>query len=285
MDKQRYIFTFGNADSASAPGVRLETCQREEQYCGSGDITTEAARHLFRVAAGLESPLLGEMAILNQIKNAYEEALHEGKLPAGINRLFQTALHVGHRARTETMISRGAVSYSQVTVDILCHEMPDLGEKTVSIIGVNDLTESILNFLTARGASNLILANRTFAKASQMAERYGAAALPLTEKHSLLGLSDVVISATSAPHTLIHRSDYEASDRRQLLFDLANPQDIDPEVGWLIGKHLYNLRDIEQQAQQNLRRRQQEAVRCEEIIEEEIAALMAWQEYRKKRIG
>lgn len=284
MQKQQYIFTFPSACGSNTNGVRLETCQRIEQYSGEGDITEEAARHLFRVAAGLESPLLGEMAILNQIKNAYEEAKEQGKLPAGINRLFQTALHVGHRARTETAISRGAVSYSQVTVDILCHELPDLGDKTVSIIGVNDLTESILNFLMARGASNLILANRSLDKASAMAERYNAVALPLTEKRHLLSLSDVVISATSAPHTLIHRSDYTPSDRQQLLFDLANPQDIDPEVRWLIGKRLYNLHDIEQQAQQNLKKRQQEAVRCEEIIEEEISTLMQWQEYRKRMI-
>lgn len=281
MSKQRYIFTFGSADDAS--GVRLETCQRDELYCGDGDVTAEAARHLFRVAAGLESPLLGEMAILNQIKHAYEEALGRGKLPAGINRLFQTALHAGHRARTETAISRGAVSYSQVTVDILCREMPDLGEKTVSIIGVNDLTESVLNFLTARGASNLILANRSLDKAVAMADRYGATALPLTEKRRLLGLSDVVISATSAPHTLIHREDYGAGDRRQLLFDLANPQDMEPSVGSLPGKRLYNLRDIERQAEQNLRKRRREAARCEEIIEEEIATLMQWQENRKRR--
>lgn len=262
--------------------VTLTTCYRLETYWGEGDIPTDTARHLFRVAAGLESPLLGEKAILGQLKSCYQEASEKEKLSPSINRLFQYALHVGHRVRTETGISRGAVSYSQVTVDLLCREMPDLTGKVVSIIGVNELTESVLNFLSARGATNIVLANRSLAKAEALAEKYGAEAMPLTDKKKLLELSDVVITATSAPHAIIKAEDIS---RKVLIFDLASPADVDEavktssETASLV--RLYQLADVERLAQQNLQKRQAEVRRCEEIIEEEIAELKRWQEKRK----
>lgn len=266
-------------------GVLLKTCARTELYWGDGDVPADVARHLFRVAAGLESPLLGEGAILGQIKQSYFEAKKTGKLPSSINKLFQTASYVGHRVRTETGIARGAVSYSQVTVDILCHELPDLGNKVVSIIGVNELTESVLNFLIARGATNILLANRSFDKAEEIAHKYNnVEAFSLSEKQELFSLSDVVISATSAPHTIIKSTDLPTG-KSQLLFDLANPQDIESDVATLEGKRVFNLQQIESLAQQNLQKRALEVSKCEAIIEEEIENLQHWQEYRKKLVG
>lgn len=266
-------------------GVLLKTCARTELYWGDGDVPADIARHLFRVAAGLESPLLGEGAILGQIKQSYFEAKKTGKLPSSINKLFQTASYVGHRVRTETGIARGAVSYSQVTVDILCHELPDLGNKVVSIIGVNELTESVLNFLIARGATNILLANRSFDKAEEIAHKYNnVEAFSLSEKQELFTLSDVVISATSAPHTIIKSTDLPTG-KSQLLFDLANPQDIESDVATLEGKRVFNLQQIESLAQQNLQKRALEVSKCETIIEEEIENLQHWQEYRKKLVG
>ena len=260
--------------------LTLKTCRRTEEYHDEGRVNASEARHLFRVAAGLESPLLGETAILGQIKRAYDEARAQERLTPNINKLFQAAIHVGHRVRTETTISRGAVSYSQVTVDILSRLVPDLGNKVVSIIGVNELTESVLNFLTARGATNLILSNRSLDKAERLASQYGAEALPLTEKRRMLQVSDVVISATSAPHSIIHKDDFTPSDRRMLLFDLANPKDIDEDVKYLIGKRLFNLEQIERKAKQNLNARRNAIGECERIIEEEIAELQRWETYR-----
>ncbi len=266
-------------------GVLLKTCARTELYWGDGDISDGTARHLFRVAAGLESPLLGEAAILGQIKQSYFEAKKTGKLPSSINKLFQTAVYVGHRVRSETGIARGAVSYSQVTVEILCHELPDLGNKVVSIIGVNELTESILNFLVARGATNILLANRSLNKAEEIAHKHGnVEAFSLSEKRDLLGLSDVVICATSAPHTIIRRADLPFG-KPQLLFDLANPQDIESGVAALAGKRLFSLQQVEALAQQNLQNRALEISKCEAIITEEIANLQHWQQYRKKMVG
>lgn len=267
-------------------GVLFETCTRTELYWGDGEVSAETARHLFRVASGLESPLLGEMAIQGQLKDCYYASRERWKLSAPINRLFQSAIHTGHRVRTETGIAKGAVSYSQVTVDILCHETGDLTGSVVSIIGVNDMTESILNFLSARGATNIILANRSFDKAKALADKYHAEAIPLEEKQYLLKVSDIVISATSAPHSIIHRSDFDniiGSGKRQLFFDLAMPQDIDDDVESVPGITLYRLADIERRAQQNIRAREAEVARCEEIIEEEINELLRWQSFRQKK--
>ena len=262
--------------------LTLKTCKRTEEYHDDGTINIAEARHLFRVAAGLESPLLGETAILGQIKKAYDNTRSKGKLTPNMNKLFQTAIHVGHRVRTETTISRGAVSYSQVTVDLLSRLVPDLGDRVVSIIGVNDLTESALNFLTTRGATNLILANRNIEKAEETAKRYNAVALPLQNKRKILNVSDVVISATSAPHSIIHKEDIADDGRELLLFDLANPMDIDRDIRELAGKRVFDLEQIESRAKQNIKARQQAVADCEQIIEEEIAELQRWQTFRYK---
>lgn len=270
--------------------LTLKTCKRTEEYYDRGIVDVSEARHLFRVAAGLESPLLGETAILGQIKKSYDEARHFGKLSANINRLFQQAIHVGHRVRVETGISRGAVSYSQVTVDILCKELTDLGNNVVSIIGVNELTESVLNFLSARGATNIILSNRSIEKAEALADKFNAEVLPLSDKRHLIDVCDVVISATSAPHTIIDFEDLPISRKKDLyLFDLANPRDIDPSVVLHPSIKLYNLEQIESLAQQNIKAREKEVAKCEAIIEEEIAELVRWQEnrliYTERRAG
>lgn len=262
------------------PHVLIATCNRTELYWGDGAIPEETIRHLFRVASGLESAMVGETAIQGQIKKGYYEAVQRGGLSASLNKLFQSAIAVGHRVRTETGISKGAVSHSQATVEILEQEIPDLHNSIVSIIGVNELTESILRYLSTREASNILLANRSFSKAETIAQKYGAYAMPLSEKKTLLELSDVVICATSAPHTILHTGDF--NEEKKLLFDLAFPRDIDAAVAQLPNKKVYNLEEIEAFAQSNRQKRNEEIVKCEAIIEEEIAELQRWFSNREK---
>jgi glutamyl-tRNA reductase len=267
----------------SMPHILLATCNRTETYWGEGEIPVDMARHLFRVAAGLESALLGERAIQGQLKQAYLEAQAHYKLAPELNRLFQAAIHVGKRVRTETQIAEGAVSHSQVTVDMLRQHHIDLKNKIVGIIGVNKLTEDILKDLTARGAVNIYLSNRHVDKAQALAADYGASVLPLERKRDLLGFCQVVISATSAPHALIHPEDVpDERESEMLLFDLAFPRDIEPEVGRLPGITLYNLEDIEAFARRNLSLRQQEVGKAEAIIEEELDKLMVWQRMKQR---
>ncbi len=266
----------------SVPHVLLATCNRTELYWGEGDIPRELAAHLFRVAAGLESSLLGERAIQGQVKKAYAQAVARYKLSAQLNRLFQTAMHAGKRVRTETRISEGAVSHSQATVEMLRFDGIDLADKVVGIVGVNKLTEDIMKFLKARGAVNIYLSNRNFDKAAALAARYGGTALGLDRKRELLARCQVLICATSAPHAIVRPDDFPPGRRDgMLVFDLAFPRDVAPEVAALPGVTLYDLEDIERFARQNLTARRNEAVRAEHIIDEEIDKLEKWQEMKK----
>ncbi|MDR0866545.1 MAG: glutamyl-tRNA reductase, partial [Candidatus Symbiothrix sp.] len=257
------------------PHVLLKTCNRVELYWGEGEISEDIVRHLYRVASGLESALTGERAIQGQLKNAYLEAISNYKLSSQLNRLFQTAMHTGKRVRTETGISKGAVSHSQVTVDILKKEKIDLKNKIVSIIGVNKLTEDILKFLTDKQAVNIYLSNRHLEKAEELAKQYNGTAMPLQEKRKMLEFTDVLICATSAPHIIIKREDIPVG-KEMLIFDLAFPRDVEPALGNEDGIRLFDLEDIEQFAKNNLSLRNNEIHEVEQIIEEEIDKFRAW---------
>ena len=252
--------------------VLLQTCNRVELYYGEGDVPDDVARHLFRVTAGLESALIGERAVQGQVKDSYQEAQRQYRLPAEIHKLFTCALKVGKRVRTETEISQGAVSHSLATIEIMEQEQVDLTNSRITIIGVNKLTTDILKFLKNKGAQLVYLANRSQIKAHQLADPLGISVYELRDKKQFLADTDILISATSAPHALIHAEDIPA-EKTLLAIDLAFPRDIDALVGTLPNVKLYNIRDVEQRVRQNISVRQSEVVRAEAIIEEEITEL------------
>ncbi|MDR1668112.1 MAG: hypothetical protein LBS03_10570 [Bacteroidales bacterium] len=272
-ERERLSTTAGMDDCE--PHVWLKTCNRTELYWGEGAIPEDIIRHLYRVAAGLESGLPGERAIQGQLKAAYLEACGRYKLSPPLHKLFQTAMHTGKRVRSETRISEGAVSHSQVTVSILKRENIDLQQKIVGIIGVNKLTEDILKFLTAKQAVNVFLSNRNFDKAKQLASQYNGTAVHLDDKRQMLALTDILICATSAPHLMVREEDI-AAGKELLIFDLAFPRDVAPGLGKRKGVRLYNLDEIESFARSNLSLRNSEIGRAEQIIEEEIAKLYEW---------
>ncbi|MDR2764192.1 MAG: hypothetical protein LBB90_04095 [Tannerella sp.] len=264
------------------PQVLLKTCNRVERYWGEGAVPEATLRHLYRVASGLESGLPGERAIQGQLKKAYLEACAIHTLSAQMHRLFQTAMHTGKRVRTETKIAEGAVSHSQVTVDILKKTYPDLNRKVVGIIGVNKLTEDILKFLTDRRTVTVFLSNRRLDKAEALAAEYGAVAVPLHEKRRMLDLTDVLICATSAPHAIIHDCDLPYG-RKMLIFDLAFPRDVEPALAERKDVTLFDLEQIEQFAKTNLQLRSGEIAKAERLIEEEMSKYREW-EARSLRI-
>jgi glutamyl-tRNA reductase len=264
------------------PHVLLKTCNRIELYWGEGSLTDETLRHLYRVASGLESGLVGERAIQGQLKNAYQEACRLYALSSHLHKLFQMAIHTGKRVRNETKIAEGAVSHSQVTVDILKKEYPDIKQKTVTVIGVNKLTEDILKFLTDNRAVTIFLSNRHMEKAEALAAQYGATAIPLHEKRRMMDFTDILISATSAPHTIIHPADLSLGGKEMLIFDLAFPRDVDPAIAEREGITLYDLEHIERFAKANLRLRLAEVQKAEYIIEQEIHKFREWESHSKR---
>lgn len=266
------------------PYIFLKTCNRSELYYGTGDVSDEVARHLFRVVSGLESAIVGERAVQGQVKEAYYTAKDQRWLPAELHKLFQSALQVGKRVRNETEISHGAVSHSLAALEIIEDEKVDIKNARITIIGVNKLTADILKFLQNKGAKMVFLANRSQIKAHYLADPLGIQVYSLDEKQEFLSNTDILISATSAPHLIIHKEDIP-KDKHLLAIDLAFPRDIDSRLNDLPNVHLYNIRDVEQKVRQNIEVRQTEVEKAEVIIEEEIEEMQETLERRKRYIS
>lgn len=283
IEQQERLFDEFLKENLGSANIFLKTCNRSEIYYDDGKedgVPDEVARHLFRVVSGLESAIVGERAVQGQVKEAYYTAKAQRPLPAELHKLFQSALQVGKRVRNETEISHGAVSHSLAAIEILEEEL-DIKNAHITIIGVNKLTADILKFLQNKGAKMVFLANRSQIKAHHLADPLGIKVYTLDEKKDFLLHTDILISATSAPHLIIHKDDIP-KDKQMLAIDLAFPRDIDSRLKQLPHVRLYNIRDVEQKVRQNLDVREAEVKKAEVIIEEEIQEMQEALERRKK---
>jgi glutamyl-tRNA reductase len=254
------------------PAILLETCDRVELYRGSGEVPADVRRHLARVAAGLESPLIGEKAVLGQVRQAMLAAETAGNANASLLRLFQESIAVARRVRAATGIDRGAAGHGQAVARILAELGRPLEGETVLLVGVNDLLRSILRWLAENTACSFILSNRNHDKAAGMARDFGAEAVGLSELPVKLAAAGVVVSATAAPHLIIPAGMVAAAprlDRERLFFDLAAPLDIDPDVGGLTGCRLWNLGAVEAAVAASLDRRRELAVLAGDLVDRE----------------
>ena len=269
LEEREKILKEGVVDHPLAR-VSLSTCDRVEVYEGEGLPEPVVLEHLFRVVSGLESPLLGENQIQSQVKRAYEEARLAGPLSGGLHKMFQAALRVGKRVRTETRLSRGAVGHAQIVAGLLAAGTTPIDQLRVVAVGVNKQILGILRFLHDRGNRSFHLVNRTFAKAEAVCREWGSGTpVALQRLSSLLQGQDVLISATSAPGFLVTLQDFPA-DGPPRIFDLAVPRDVDPQIGSLPGVSLFNVTDLEQKAEKNLKDRASEVTAAESIIQEEV---------------
>jgi glutamyl-tRNA reductase len=251
------------------PGVLLKTCNRIEFYEGVGLANEEVINHLFRVVSGLESNLIGEIAIQGQVKNAYLEASRKFCLSPGLHSLFQSALNVGKRVRTETQLSKGAISHSQAATEIICKSGINLNKSLITIIGAHKLNEDIIKFLLSKGAETIFLGNKSFEKASELAEKHGCSVFRLNQLKEFLKFTDILISATSAPHTIVNFDTFPRK-KEMMVIDLAFPRDVDEKIGNINGVKLFNLENIEKLVFQNIGSRKNEIAKAEQIIEEEV---------------
>lgn len=254
-----------------ASSVVLDTCGRFEVYAGTGDPGPEVVDHLFRVAAGLDSAYLGEHQILGQVKRAYLSACGVGALDSGLHRLFQRALRVGKRVRTETDLARGALGHAQTVVELLQALPLPLDRLNLLVIGVNHLNRGILRYLVRRGHHAFILGNRTLDTARQLVTDLGVGeARPLTDLTAVLPHVDVVISATSAPHLIVKAEHLPPQGGPRWFFDLAVPRDIDPDLADRPGTTLYNVTDLERHQAANRRLREGALQAAEAIVAAEV---------------
>jgi glutamyl-tRNA reductase len=241
----------------------------------------ESVRHIFRVASGLDAMIVGEKEIVAQVKEAYEKAVEAGSVGPVLNALFQRALRVSKRVRTETRIDVGAVSVSSAAVDLAKKIFGELSGKTVMIIGAGQVSELTVKHLVDDGAGSIIASNRSFDKAEDIARRYGGNAVRLDNCVNELAKADIAISSTAAPGIIIHKEQIREAMRKRhhrpmFLIDIAVPRDIDPLANDIDNVYLYNIDDLKAIADANLRKRREETIQGERIIEEEVASFMGW---------
>jgi glutamyl-tRNA reductase len=241
----------------------------------------EAVRHLFSVAAGLDSMIVGEAEIQGQVKRAYELALVAGVTGPVSNRLFRDALAAGKRARAETGIGRSQASISSVAVALAAEFLGDLASRRVLVIGAGENAELAARSLRERGVRTVFVANRRYDRALGLAKRFGGDAVAFDDLPDELERADIVVSSTGAPHQILGRQELELVAARRpnrplVLIDLAVPRDIDPEVGDCPGVALYDMDDLQQAVARNLSGREAEAERAASLIEEELERFEAW---------
>lgn len=236
----------------------------------------EAIRHLFSVAAGLDSSVIGEAEILGQVRSAWEQAGQEGTAGPILNLLFRHALETGKRARTETDIARGTASVSHAAVEMAAERLGDLAGKRVLIMGAGDMAEGMATALQGAGVADVFVANRTWRKARALADRIDGQAVRLSDLSLALLEVDLLLTSTGATVPVVERDDFapvmaEREGAELLIVDIAVPRDVDPTVADLDGVTLLNIDDLRRFAQIGIERRSHELAAVEAIIDDELA--------------
>ncbi len=315
-EREQLAFTVGELPAAleklaTGPGgaVIVSTCNRTELYtvapesiapglvarlnaAKGADVAVqhfyvlshaEAVGHLYRVAAGIDSMVLGESQILGQVREAMSAATEAGTLTGVLSHLFHTAMSVGKRARHETQIGRHAVSVSSAAVMLARKSLGDLENKTVLVISAGSMGKLAAKALAQQTGSRILVANRTWERAADLAEQLGANAEAYDMAHlrDALSVADIVISGTSSEEFVLGSSDVlpvmDSRPGRELLFiDIAVPRDVDPSVLDVPGVHLWDIDDIEAVTSEGWNGRHAEVVKVEAIISEEVQAFEDW---------
>ena len=235
----------------------------------------DAARHLFRVVSGLDSMVLGETEIFGQVKAAYDTALKAGATGRDLNKLFQRAFTVGKRVRNETPIQRGATSVGNVAVELAEKIFGHLRDSHVLLIGAGDMSRVCAQSLLSRGAKSIIISNRNYDRAVELAKEMNGTALTFDAWEKAVHDVDIIISSTSAPHfvvtpELIQPAMHRRRGQPLFIIDIAVPRDVDPRVNDIEEVYLYDVDALQSIADEGRRERERALVKCEEIIEEQL---------------
>ena len=246
----------------------------------------DAARHLFRVAAGLDSLVVGEPQILGQVKTAYGVASDRQCTAALTNRLFHSAFTVGKRVRSETGLGEGAVSVSYAAIALAKKIFGDLKEQSVLMLGAGEMAKLTGIHLRSQQVRQITIASRTLLTAQHLATRLDGTAVPWERLDTALAAADIVVTATGASEPILSRARVEdamRSRRSRPLFviDIAVPRDVEAAVGDLDQVFLYNIDDLRAIVQDNLARRGAELARAEAIVDEEVTRFNAWMQSRE----
>lgn len=272
LEERLITFLFGDASPASA--------WREYVYVHNG---SEAVKHLFTVAASLDSLVVGEAQILGQLKEAYRYATEVGTAGPLLNRLLHKSFSVAKRIRTETGIGSSAVSISSAAVELARKIFGDLEDKHVMLVGAGEMAELAAQHLVGQGVVSVTVVNRTFSRAVDLAKRFNGHAVSFDELLTQLEKVDIIISSTGAPNIILQKQQVKpvmrARRNKPLFFiDIAVPRDLDPALNDLENVYLYDIDDLSQVVEMNRSERDREALKAGRIVEEETMKFERWLE-------
>lgn len=242
----------------------------------------DVINHLFKVASGLDSMILGETQILGQVRTAYQIACEEGATNGVLNTLFQKAVTVGKRVRTETEIDRNAVSISYAAVELAKQVFEEgINGRSVLIVGAGKMSELTAKHLVANGVTTVMVSNRSYDRAVALADVFGGKAVKFDKLFDYMESADIIISATAATHYIIKPQEINSvmekrKGKKMFIIDIAVPRDVDPTVGDIEGICLFDIDDLKNVVDENLSQRQKEAVKAEKIIKNEIDEFWKW---------
>jgi glutamyl-tRNA reductase len=304
------------ARSSASESVVLSTCNRSEIYVASSDPLRSreelvaflgdyhqlpqdeflphlfahdddaAARHLFRVAAGLDSLVVGEPQILGQVKTAFQTASERHCTGPLLNKAFHWAFGVGKRVRSETALGKGAVSISFAAVSLARKIFGHLDGRRVLVVGAGEISALTAQHLRSHGVAEIVITSRTAAHADALATEVAGHTVPWSEMREAMARADIVVTATGSQRPIIFREDVEAVRGRRraeplFIIDVAVPRDVDPAVNAIEQVFLYNVDDLRGIVEENLARRGAEIGQAEAIIAEELTRFTAWQRSRR----
>ncbi len=240
----------------------------------------EAVRHMMRVAAGLDSMVLGEPQILGQMKAAYSQAAEAGTLGPELERLFQTTFSAAKQVRTDTSIGANPVSVGFAAVMLARQIFADLRESEALLVGAGETIELVGKHLFEQGVTKITVANRTLSRGLELAQQFGGRAITLEEIPDALAQADIVISSTASPLPIIGKGMVERALKKRrhkpvFMVDIAVPRDIEPEVADLRDVYLYSVDDLQSVIEENMRSRQEAAVAAEDIVMDRAAQFMS----------
>ncbi len=247
-------------------------------YWYTGD---RAIAHLFRVAASLDSMIVGEPQILGQLKDAYEVALRAKASGVILNKLVTKAISVAKRIRTETKIAETAVSVSYAAVELAKKIFSDLSQKSVLLVGAGEMAKLAAQHLVNQGVHRVMITTRDAHSASVLVQRFNGVQIPFDEFRGEMARADIVLCSTGASHYLIRTEDVQQAIRRRMnrpifLIDIAVPRNIDPAIKDIDNAFLFDIDDLETRMEENREGRRREAAKAERLVEEEVSAILQW---------
>lgn len=303
--------TCGKVSSPLSEMVILSTCNRIEIYSASSVLSfdeleaflsdtrgvpaeefrphlyrlknTDTVRHLYEVAAGLDSLVVGEPQILGQVTRALELARGQNAAGPMLNRLFQSAIHAGKRVRTETAISRNPASVSSLAASLSERAVHNISEAQIVILGAGEMAELAVEALRKRGVNRILVVNRTLERAQSLVQRWDAQATTFENIGAALASADILIASTGAPHTLVTREMVKEAmniraERPLVMIDIAVPRDIDPDITDIPHVRLYDMDSLNDKLENSLAERMAEVPQVKSIVEEEV---LAFEDYMK----